>query len=158
MKKIESFTVHHRNLKRGVYVSRVDTIGKECVTTFDVRMKEPNWDIPIDPKTQHTIEHLAATYLRNDKDYSGKVIYWGPMGCMTGSYLIMKGRLVSKQIIPLLTSMFCYISEATEIPGCDPDECGNYRYHDLLGAKYEAKKFLKEVLLTGETPTEYPKE
>ncbi len=77
---------------------------------------------------------------------------------MTGSYLIMKGRLVSKQIIPLLTSMFCYISEATEIPGCDPDECGNYRYHDLLGAKYEAKKFLKEVLLTGATPTEYPKE
>lgn len=145
-------------MKRGVYVSRRDYIGKECVTTFDVRMKEPNWDIPIEPKVQHTIEHLATTYLRNDKDYSDKVVYWGPMGCMTGSYLIMKGNLKPEQIIPLLTSMFDYISEATKIPGEDPDECGNCKFHDLFGAKYEAKRFLKDVLLRGNTPTEYPAE
>lgn len=145
-------------MKRGVYVSRVDTIGKESVTTFDIRMKQPNWDVPIDPQVQHTLEHLAATYLRNDKDYSDKILYWGPMGCMTGSYLIMKGYLAPEQITPLLTSMFNYIADATDIPGCDPDECGNYRYHNLIGAQFEARKFLKEVLLTGATPTEYPKE
>lgn len=157
MKKIESFTVHHRNLKRGVYVSRVDSIGKEYVTTFDVRMKEPNWDIPLNPQVQHTIEHLAATYLRNDRDYSDKVVYWGPMGCMTGSYLIMKGKLEPKQVIPLLISMFDYIANATEIPGCSADECGNYKYHNLTGANLEADRFLFDVLCSDNVPTEYPK-
>ncbi len=156
MKKIDSFTVHHKNMERGVYVSRVDTIGKETITTFDIRMKRPNWEAPLVPKVQHTLEHLAATYLRNDSDYSDKVVYWGPMGCMTGSYLIMKGKWVPAQIIPLLTSMFGFIAEALEIPGQDADECGNCEFHDLLGAKYEAEKFLQEVLLTGLTPTEYP--
>lgn len=145
-------------MERGVYVSRVDTVGKETVTTFDIRMKRPNWEVPLTPEVQHTLEHLAATYLRNDKDFSHKVVYWGPMGCLTGSYLIMKGKLLPKQILPLLTSMFGYIAEASEIPGHESDECGNYRLHDLLGAKYQAKKFLNEVLLTGRTPTEYPAE
>lgn len=157
MEKIASFNVRHKNLKRGVYVSRVDNVGREVVTTFDIRMKEPN-KFAMEPGAIHTIEHLGATYLRNDEDIKDKVLYFGPMGCQTGFYLIMKGKWVPKQIIPYLTSMFCFMENASEIPGLSPDECGNFLLHDLAGARIESEKYLHEVLLYENISTEYPDE
>lgn len=157
MEKIASFNVHHENLKRGVYVSRVDNVGREVVTTFDIRMKEPN-KFAMEPGAIHTIEHLGATYLRNDEDIKDKVLYFGPMGCQTGFYLIMKGKWVPKQIIPYLTSMFCFMENASEIPGLSPDECGNFLLHDLACARIESEKYLHGVLLYENISTEYPDE
>ena len=157
MEKIASFNVHHENLKRGVYVSRVDNVGSEVVTTFDIRMKEPN-KFSMKPGAIHTIEHLGATYLRNDEDIKDKVLYFGPMGCQTGFYLIVKGEWVPNQIITYLTSMYCFMESAMEIPGLSPDECGNFLLHDLEGARVESEVFLHEVLLRDDIPTEYPDE
>ena len=157
MEKIASFTVHHENLKRGVYVSRVDSVGKGVVTTFDIRMKEPNKEA-MEADAIHTIEHLGATYLRNDEGIKDKILYFGPMGCQTGFYLIMKGKWVPKQIIPYLISMFDFMENAIEIPGLSPDECGNFLLHDLVGACIESGKYLHEVLLYENIPTEYPDE
>lgn len=111
MKKIPSFTVDHIHLKRGIFVSRKDEVGNEMVTTFDIRMKEPNREPALGPAAIHTIEHLAATFLRNHPVWADKIIYWGPMGCLTGNYLVVKGDLQSKDIAPLMTETFRFIAD-----------------------------------------------
>ncbi|MGP1436026.1 MAG: S-ribosylhomocysteine lyase [Phocaeicola sp.] len=147
MKTIPSFTINHLKLLRGIYVSRKDKIGDEFVTTFDIRMKEPNREPVLHPGAIHTIEHLAATYLRNHPVWGDKIVYWGPMGCLTGNYLLMKGDLESKDIVDLMKETFRFVAEFEgEVPGAQPKDCGNYLLHDLPMAKYESAKYLHEVL------------
>lgn len=148
MEKIPSFTINHEKLLRGVYVSRMDmTPSGDFLTTFDIRLTEPNRQIPVSPEALHTIEHLAATFLRNDKEWKDKVVYWGPMGCCTGCYLIMQGKLESKDILNLLQKTFKFISEFKgEIPGATPKDCGNYKFNDLPEARKVAEKYLSEIL------------
>ncbi|WP_028973368.1 S-ribosylhomocysteine lyase [Spirochaeta cellobiosiphila] len=148
MDKIPSFTIDHNKLLRGIYVSRIDNIGSEHITTFDIRMKEPNREPVIDVPALHTIEHLGATFLRNHKVWGEKLIYFGPMGCRTGNYALFKGDLTSNDVLSVIKSMFEFIIDYQEsIPGTHPDECGNYLSHDLNMAKWESKKYLNEVLL-----------
>ncbi len=149
MEKIPSFTINHLALKRGVYVSRYDvTASGDWLTTFDVRMKEPNNEPAISQSALHTIEHLAATFLRNHPTWKNEIVYWGPMGCCTGNYLIVKGKLTSKDILPLLIETFDFISKYEgEIPGATPRDCGNYLLNNLPMGKWESKKYLEEVLL-----------
>lgn len=147
MEKIPSFTINHNLLLRGIYVSRKDTIGGDTVTTFDIRMKEPNREPALHPGALHTIEHLAATYLRNDPEWKDNIVYWGPMGCLTGNYLLMKGDLQPSDIVELMKRTFRFVAEFEgEVPGAAPKDCGNYLLHDLPMAKYESKKYLEEVL------------
>lgn len=154
MKKIASFTVNHLKLKPGVYVSRKDKVGENVVTTFDIRITRPNHEPVLNTAEVHTIEHLGATFLRNNKEYGSKIIYWGPMGCRTGFYLILSGDYKSSDIIDMLIETFRFMSEYEgEIPGAAAKDCGNYLDMNLPMAKYVAKKYLNEVLLkiSGET-------
>ena len=147
MDKIPSFTIDHCHLKRGIYVSRKDTIGKETVTTFDIRMKTPNREPAMQPGALHTIEHLAATYLGNNPQWSDRIVYWGPMGCLTGNYLLLRGDYESADIVDLMRDTFDFIaSYEDELPGATPRDCGNWLLHDLPMARWESKKYLKEVL------------
>lgn len=147
MNKIPSFTINHEKLLRGIYVSRKDEVGGEVVTTFDIRMKEPNREPALHPGAIHTIEHLAATFLRNDAAWKDRVIYWGPMGCLTGNYLLLRGDLESRDIVDLMKRTFSFIAAFDgEIPGAAPNDCGNWLLHDLPMARWEARKFLTEVL------------
>lgn len=147
MKQIESFTVDHMRLIPGVYVSRKDRLGKEAITTFDLRITRPNFEPVMLTGEIHTIEHLGATYLRNHKDYAHKIIYFGPMGCRTGFYLLMGGDYTSKDIVPLLIEMFEFIRDFEgEIPGATAINCGNYSDMNLTLAKHFAKRYLDEVL------------
>ena len=147
MEKIPSFTIDHNRLKRGIYVSRQDNVGNKVVTTFDIRMKEPNREPVLQPEAIHTIEHLAATYLRNDPEWKNSIIYWGSMGCLTGNYLLMKGNLKSADIVELMRRTFRFIADYEgEIPGAAPKDCGNYLLHNLPLARLEARKFVEEVL------------
>lgn len=148
MKKIASFTVNHLSLQRGVYLSRRDiTPSGDVITTFDVRMKAPNREPALKGATIHTIEHLAATYLRNHPHWANRIIYWGPMGCLTGNYLIVSGDYTSVELIPLLRETFEFIAEFNgDIPGATARDCGNYTYNDLADAKTEARRFLDEIL------------
>lgn len=148
MEKIASFTINHLKLLRGIYVSRVDTLPNgDVITTFDIRMKQPNREPAVSQSALHTIEHLAATYLRNQPEWKDKVIYWGPMGCCTGNYLLMSGKLTSKDILPLMQDTFRFIAEYEgSIPGATARDCGNYTLNNLPMAKWEARKYLIEVL------------
>ena len=147
MKKIPSFTVDHIRLLRGIYVSRKDTVGNEIVTTFDIRMKEPNREPCLSPSAIHTMEHLAATFLRNHPEYKDKTVYFGPMGCRTGFYLLLAGDLSSKDIVPLMVEMFEFIRDYKgEVPGASPKDCGNYLDMNLGMANYLAKRYLDNVL------------
>ena len=147
MKKIPSFTIDHILLKRGIYVSRQDVVGDETVTTFDVRMKEPNREPVLSPSAIHTIEHLAATFLRNHPVWADKIIYWGPMGCLTGNYLIVKGDITSAEILPLVKETFAFVASYDgEVPGATARDCGNYLLMNLPEARWEANKYLNEVL------------
>ena len=147
MKKIPSFTIDHILLKRGIYVSRQDVVGNETVTTFDVRMKEPNREPVLSPSAIHTIEHLAATFLRNHPVWADKIIYWGPMGCLTGNYLIVKGDITSAEILPLVKETFAFVASYDgEVPGATARDCGNYLLMNLPEARWEARKYLIEVL------------
>ena len=147
MEKIPSFTINHNLLLRGIYVSRKDTIGGDTVTTFDIRMKEPNREPALHPGALHTIEHLAATYLRNDQEWKDNIVYWGPMGCLTGNYLLMKGDLQPSDIVELMKRTFRFVAEFEgEVPGAAPKDCGNYLLHDLPMARLEARRYLEEVL------------
>ncbi|GAU78183.1 S-ribosylhomocysteine lyase [Fusibacter sp. 3D3] len=142
MKKIDSFTVNHIKLKKGVYVSRMDHYGAETLTTFDVRMKLPNSDM-LENGSIHTLEHLIATFVRNDAEFKSSIAYFGPMGCLTGMYLIVNGAYTSEQILPLLIRAFEFVSTFEgEIPGASEIECGNYKLHNLEGAKQEALAYL----------------
>ena len=148
MKKIPSFTIDHIRLVRGIFVSRKDELNGGVITTFDVRMKEPNREPALGQGALHTIEHLAATYLRNEPSWKDKIIYWGPMGCLTGNYLLMKGDLTPQDILPLMQETFRFIATYEgEIPGATAKDCGNYLLQDLPMAHWEAKKYLEEVLL-----------
>lgn len=147
MKKIPSFTIDHILLKRGIYVSRQDVVGSEVVTTFDVRMKEPNREPALSPSAIHTMEHLAATFLRNHPVWADKIVYWGPMGCLTGNYLIVKGDLGSADVLPLIKETFAFITTFDgEVPGATARDCGNYLLMNLPEARWEANKYLTEVL------------
>ncbi len=147
MKKIASFTIDHIKLQPGIYVSRKDYIGNEVITTFDIRMTSPNEEPVMNTAELHAMEHLAATFLRNDEEFSSKVIYWGPMGCRTGNYLLLAGDYESKDITALMTRTFEFIRDFEgEIPGASAKDCGNYLDMNLPMAKYLAKKYLDEVL------------
>ena len=147
MDKIPSFTIDHNKLLRGIYVSRKDQVGGETVTTFDIRMKEPNREPVLHNGAIHTIEHLAATYLRNDPEWKDRIIYWGPMGCLTGNYLLLRGDYASKDIVELMQRTFRFVADFEgEIPGAAAKDCGNYLLHDLPMARLEARKYLEEVL------------
>ncbi|MCQ2138679.1 MAG: S-ribosylhomocysteine lyase [Bacteroidales bacterium] len=147
MDKIPSFTIDHLRLLRGIYVSRKDSIGAETLTTFDIRMVEPNRMEALSQGSIHTIEHLAATYLRNEPHWKDSIVYWGPMGCLTGNYLVMKGDLQAGDIVALMTDTFRFIAQYEgEIPGAQPKDCGNWSLHDLAQAKKDAQRYLTEVL------------
>lgn len=158
MEKIASFTIDHIKLQPGVYVSRKDAVGDSVVTTFDLRMTSPNEEPVMNTAEVHTIEHLGATYLRNDAAYKDKTIYFGPMGCRTGFYLLLAGDYESKDIVPLITAMFEFIRDyKDEVPGASPKDCGNYLDMNLGMANYLAKKYLDEVLYgIGEERLVYP--
>ena len=147
MEKIASFTIDHLKLVPGVYVSRKDTIGKEVITTFDLRMTSPTDEPVMNTAEVHTIEHLAATFLRNHPVYGDKTIYFGPMGCRTGFYLLLAGDLTSKEIVPLMIEMFEFIRDfKDDVPGASPKDCGNYLDMNLPMANYLAKRYLDNVL------------
>lgn len=147
MEKITSFTIDHIKLQPGVYVSRKDPVGNEIITTFDLRMTSPNEEPVMNTAEMHTIEHLAATYLRNHKEFGKKIIYFGPMGCRTGFYLLLAGDFESKDILSLMVEMWEFIRDfQDEVPGASAKDCGNYLDMNLSMANYLAKKYLDEVL------------
>lgn len=147
MEKIASFTVNHLKLKPGVYVSRKDKFGDVVITTFDIRMTRPNEEPVMNTAEVHTIEHLGATFLRNHKDYAEKTVYFGPMGCRTGFYLILHGDYKSSDIIELLKEMYKFIADFKgEVPGAAAKDCGNYLDMNLPMANYWGRKYLNEVL------------
>ena len=153
METIKSFTVDHKRLLPGVYVSRKDSTGHDVVTTFDIRMTRPNFEPVMNTAEIHTLEHLGATFLRNHEEWGDKIIYFGPMGCRTGFYLLLAGDYESEDIISLLREMFEFVCHFEgEIPGAAPEACGNYLDQNLPMAKYVAKRYLTEVLenITGE--------
>ena len=148
MEKITSFTRDHIKLVPGVYVSRKDPVGNETITTFDLRMTSPNDEPVMNTAEMHTIEHLAATFLRNHKEFGPKIIYFGPMGCRTGFYLLLAGNYKSKDIVPLMIELFQFIADFDdEVPGASAKDCGNYLDMNLPMARWLAKKYLSEVLL-----------
>ena len=147
MKKIASFTVNHLTLLPGVYVSRKDHIGAEVVTTFDIRMTRPNFEPVMNTAEVHTIEHLGATFLRNHETYAEKTVYFGPMGCRTGFYLILAGDYESKDIVDLMKELFAFMRDfKDEVPGAAAKDCGNYLDMNLPMANYLAKRFYEDVL------------
>ena len=147
MEKIASFTIDHIRLQPGVYVSRKDTVGAETVTTFDLRMTSPNEEPVMNTAEVHTIEHLAATFLRNHPVYGDKTIYFGPMGCRTGFYLLLAGDYTSRDILPLMVQLYEFIRDfRDQVPGASPMDCGNYLDMNLPMANYLAKKYLDNVL------------
>ena len=152
METIKSFTVDRKRLLPGVYVSRKDSTGHDVVTAFDIRMTRPNFEPVMNTAEIHTLEHLGATFLRNHEEWGDKIIYFGPMGCRTGFYLLFAGDYESEDIISLLREMFEFVCHFEgEIPGAAPEACGNYLDQNLPMAKYLAEKYLDHVL-TGITP------
>lgn len=157
MEMIASFQVDHTRIKPGIYVSRTDEIGGDAATTFDVRMKRPNVEPAVHPNALHTIEHVVATFLRNDPEWKDRIVYWGPMGCLTGNYLIVKGRPTPQEIHPLILRAFEHMRDYDgEVPGATPINCGNALLHDLPMAKYEAARFAE--ILRAEPCFDYPVE
>ena len=155
MEVIPSFQIDHTDLKPGIYVSRKDYVGSEPIVTYDIRMIHVNHEPAISPAAMHTIEHLAATYLRNDDYWKDYVIYWGPMGCLTGSYFIVKGNHDIEEIKDLMVDMFLFIFHFEgDIPGAKKEECGNYTLHNLDEAKYAAEEYIASLVVDFEH--EYP--
>ena len=141
MKLIQSFSVDHNRIVPGIFTSRVDNLGAYSVTTYDIRLKKPNREPVIDVAAMHSLEHLVATYLRNNTDWQDEVIYWGPMGCLTGFYLILKGSRAPQELYGLMLGAFKSVLEAAEVPGTAPENCGHYLMHDLEMAKWYAGEF-----------------
>lgn len=161
MDKIASFTVNHIDLQRGIYVSRIDTIGEETISTYDLRLTRPNREPVMNTAEMHAIEHLAATFLRNHSVYQNETIYFGPMGCRTGFYLILKGNRNSKDILPLIIETFEFIRDFkgnnSDIPGASARDCGNYLDLNLNMARFIANKYLEETLYqAGTSNLNYP--
>lgn len=151
MKKITSFTIDHIRLQPGLYVSRKDAVGSETVTTFDLRLTSPNEEPVMNTAEVHTIEHLAATFLRNDPAWKDRVLYFGPMGCRTGFYLLLSGDLSSQDVLPLVTDCFRFIRDYRgEVPGASPKDCGNYLDMNLSMANYWGRRYT--ALLENITP------
>lgn len=159
MDLIPSFSVDHTRIVPGIFESRVDTVGDAMVTTFDVRLKRPNVESAIFPDAMHTIEHVVATYLRNHPEWKDKLIYWGPMGCLTGLYIIVKGRPAASEMYPIILEAFRHLSAYEgEVPGATAVNCGYYRMHNLPMAKLEAQRYV-EYLESADKGVifEYPK-
>ena len=155
MELIASFQVDHTKIRPGIYVSRVDAVGGDFVTTFDVRMKRPNAEPAVHPNALHTIEHIVATHLRNDPTWKERIVYWGPMGCLTGNYLLVKGRPTPQEICPLVLAAFRHCRDYDGVgPGTTAETCGNFRLHDLAMAKWEAAQFVAR--LEAEPSFDYP--
>lgn len=148
MEKIASFTIDHERLLRGIYVSRRDvTLSGDILTTFDIRMTEPNREEALTPKALHAMEHLAATFLRNHPQWKDRVVYWGPMGCCTGNYLILQGELDSVDIVDLIRETMEFVAGFDgEVPGATPKDCGNWSFMDLDAARNAARRYLSEVI------------
>lgn len=159
MELIQSFSVDHTRIIPGIFTSRVDHVGGDTVTTYDIRLKKPNREPVIDVAAMHSLEHIIATYLRNDPDFKDEVIYWGPMGCLTGFYLILKGSRAPQQIYDLLLSAFRAVEDAQTVPGAAPVNCGHYLMHNLGMAKWYAAEFAAYLEENAENPEifEYPR-
>jgi S-ribosylhomocysteine lyase len=159
MDLIPSFSVDHTKIVPGIFVSRVDVLEDQLVTTYDVRVTRPNIEPAIDVAAMHSLEHIIATYLRNDSEWKDQVIYWGPMGCLTGFYLILKGNHKPEEIYNLLLNAFKSVEETEEVPGALPVNCGNYLMHNLPMAKWQARKFAQYLAENADNPAifEYPK-
>ena len=157
MKKIASFTIDHTKLLQGIYVSRKDYLGSETITTFDLRMTRPNYEPVMNTAEVHTIEHLGATFLRNHKEFSNKTVYFGPMGCRTGFYLLLAGDYTSKDIVSLMIETFEFIRDFKgEVPGACAKDCGNYLDMNLPMANYIAKKYLETLYTITDKQLNYP--
>ena len=141
MDLIPSFSVDHTRIIPGIFTSRVDTLGDQMVTTYDVRVTKPNTEPAVDVAAMHSLEHIIATFLRNDPDWKDNIIYWGPMGCLTGFYLILKGSREPKEIYDLILSAFKSVENSADVPGASPVNCGNYLMHNLEMAKWYARRF-----------------
>lgn len=159
MKMIQSFSVDHRLIVPGIFVSREDQVGEGTVTTYDIRLKKPNREPVIDVAAMHSLEHLIATFLRNEPDWKDDIIYWGPMGCLTGFYLILKGSRSSRDIYDLVLRAFRSVDDAQEVPGTAPENCGHYLMHNLGMAKWYAAEFAQYLEANAEKPEifEYPR-
>ena len=159
MELIQSFSVDHTLIVPGIFTSRVDSLGEYSVTTYDIRLKRPNREPVIDVAAIHPLVHIIATYLRNDPDWKNEVIYWGPMGCLTGFYLILKGNRTPQEIYSLLLSAFKSVNNVQEVPGTAPENCGYYRMHNLEMAKWYAREFVAylEANSGNSAIFEYPK-
>ena len=159
MKMIQSFSVDHTRIVPGIFVSRTDKVGGGTVTTYDIRMKRPNIEPAVDVAAMHTLEHLIATAMRNDPEWKDEIVYWGPMGCLTGFYLILKGSRAPREIYDLVLSGFRSVGKAEEVPGAAPVNCGNYLMHNLPMAKWYAKEFADYLEAHSDDPAifEYPK-
>ena len=159
MELIQSFSIDHTAIIPGIFVSREDKIGESTVATYDIRLKRPNREPAIDVAAMHSLEHIIATFLRNDPDWKEEIIYWGPMGCLTGFYLILKGNRSPQELYELILSAFKCVGEAKDVPGATPVNCGNYLMHNLDMAKWYAKEFVTylESNFKNSEIFEYPK-
>lgn len=158
MHKIPSFTIDHTRLEPGIYVSRSDiTPAGDVITTFDIRMTRPNREPAIDPKALHAMEHLVATYLRNSPEWKDRIVYWGPMGCCTGNYLLISGKYDSRDILPLIKEAMQFVADFDgDIPGATPRDCGNYSFMDLPAAREAAVRYLSELSTATDFNFSYP--
>lgn len=158
MEKIASFTINHEILEPGIYVSRRDTTPSgDTITTFDIRMTRPNRQAALEPKALHAMEHLVATYLRNSAEWKGCIVYWGPMGCCTGNYLLVSGDYTPRQVLPLIREAMQFVAGFEgEIPGATPRDCGNYSFMDLDGARRAAREYLAELAQADDSNFSYP--
>ncbi|MDR2517497.1 MAG: S-ribosylhomocysteine lyase [Spirochaetaceae bacterium] len=157
MEKIASFQINHNLLKPGLYVSRKDTFNGAVITTFDMRFKAPNIEPPIDMPALHTMEHLCATFLRNHRDWAASTVYFGPMGCRTGCYVVFSGDLSSRDVLPLMREMCAwFLAFEGDIPGAAPADCGNYREHNLVTAKWEMRRWAEVLANAGPENLTYP--
>ena len=158
MKKITSFTIDHIRLQPGLYVSRKDRVGAETVTTFDLRVTSPNEEPVMNTAEMHTIEHLAATYLRNEPDWKDRVLYFGPMGCRTGFYLLLAGDYTSRDVLGLVTDCFRFVADFDrEVPGASPRDCGNYLDMNLPMANYWGKRYAATLEQADDSRLVYPR-
>lgn len=158
MKKIASFTIDHERLEPGIYVSRRDTTpAGDVITTFDIRMTRPNREPALTPKSLHSMEHLAATFLRNHAEWKDRIVYWGPMGCCTGNYLLVQGECSSRDILPLIRETMRFVEAFEgEVPGATPRDCGNYSFMDLNQAKKDARRYLDVLDNATDVNLNYP--
>lgn len=158
MKKIASFTIDHERLEPGIYVSRRDTTpAGDVITTFDIRMTRPNREPALTPKSLHAMEHLAATFLRNHAEWKDRIVYWGPMGCCTGNYLLVQGECSSRDILPLIRETMRFVAAFEgEVPGATPRDCGNYSFMDLDQARKDARRYLDVLDNATDVNLNYP--